>query len=100
MPRKLKIDTSKIMIWQKWDSVSGEYLIGIELPKSIKKDQRLRLAYNIGYLIGSHKYTPTIRFTRLFKGELVKLIKLNDEPLFTYNAIFKAIESLYLKNIN
>mgnify|MGYP003374101282 FL=1 len=97
MPRKLKIDTSKIMIWQKFDSISGEFLIGIELPKSIEKDQRLLLAYNLGWALGGYSYKPMVRFTRIFKGDLVKKIKVHSEPLKTFNALFKCLTYLLKK---
>lgn len=87
------------MIWQKWDSISGEWIIGIELPKSIKKDKQLLMAYSIGWAMARYKYKSIVRFTRIFKGDLVKKVKIHSEPLKTFNDLFKWLDIIYLKNI-
>lgn len=36
--KKLEIDKTKIMVWVKEDSISGNTFIGIEFPKTILQD--------------------------------------------------------------
>lgn len=74
MPKKLETDKTKIMVWTKKDSITGNAFIGIELPKTMPVQRRIELAYEIGAMNQIFKPDAITRFTRIFKGELALLI--------------------------
>lgn len=84
---KLEIDKTKIMVWVKEDSISGNTFIGIEFPKTIPVQRRIDIAFQLGRIESVLRINKVIRFTRIFKGELVKLIEPDLKTIiddFTY----------------
>lgn len=67
----------KVMLWYRWDAISGQHIFGVEFTRYATKPFAASVAFELGryfelpHVMKIENQPVKINFTRLFKSELL-----------------------------